>query len=213
VKRGVKRKNKEIVRYTLWERVVHWSVALSFIYLMLTGLALYSPRLFWMASVLGGGTTVRVWHPFAGVVFSVALVLMSLSWARCMWLYPEDRQWLLNIWSYITHKEEGLPEAGRFNAGQKMLFWLMSFSGLLLLLSGIPLWFPHKFSWDVRLASILVHEIATLAAIGGIIVHVYMGTLAVPGSLGAMAKGKVTDLWAKTHHPRWYRRLRQKGLI
>ncbi|MFQ5956323.1 MAG: formate dehydrogenase subunit gamma [Candidatus Brocadiales bacterium] len=204
---------KDIERFSLRERLVHWTVALSFIYLLLSGLALYSPRLYWISSILGGGTTASVWHPYAGAVFFIALTIMFYSWVRCMLLFPEDWQWLANIWSYITHSGKKLPEIGRFNPGQKILFWLMVSVGFLLLVSGVPLWFPEKFSWNTRLASIFVHEVASIAAIGGIIGHLYMGTLAVPGSLGAMTRGRVTHEWARAHHPRWYRRLKEKGII
>ncbi len=204
---------KAVVRFSLRERLVHWIAATSFVYLMLSGLALYFPRLYWMSSILGGGTTIRVWHPYAGVVFFVALAVMFYTWVRCMLIYPEDRQWLLNIRSYITHSDKDLPEIGRFDPGQKMFFWLMVLAGFFLLISGIPMWFPDKFSWNVRLASIFTHEVASTAAIGGIIVHIYMGTIGVPGALRAMTRGWVTHEWAKTHHARWYRWQREKGII
>lgn len=204
---------KDIERYAFRERLVHWTVAVSFLYLLLSGLALYSPRLYWISSVLGGGTTARVWHPYAGAVFFIGLTMMFYSWARCMLLYPEDREWLSNIWDYITHSGRKLPEIGRFDPGQKMFFWLMLVSGFFLLISGVPLWFPDKFSSNVRLVCIFTHEVAAIAAIGGMITHIYMGILGVPGSLGAMIRGRVTHEWARTHHPRWYRRLKEKRII
>ncbi|MDO8127754.1 MAG: formate dehydrogenase subunit gamma [Candidatus Brocadiales bacterium] len=205
--------HKDIERFSLRERLVHWTVAVSFVYLMLSGLALYFPRLYWIASLLGGGTTIRVWHPYVGVVFIVAFTIMFYPWKRCMLLYPEDWEWLRNIWSYITHRDKTLPEIGRFDPGQKIFFWLMASAGVLLFVSGIPLWFPDKFSWNVRLVSIFTHEVASTAAIAGIIAHIYMGTIGVPGALSAMTRGKVTQEWAKTHHARWYRRLKEKGII
>lgn len=196
----------EIQRYNLRERLIHWTVALSFLFLLLTGLALYSTRLYWLASLFGGGTNIRIWHPYAGAVFFLAVTIMTASWRRCLWMYPEDWEWLRYSWSYITHKE-GIPESGRFNGGQKALFWMLAFSGLALLLSGIVLWFPERFSWKLRLASILTHEVFSIVAMGCIIVHLYMGLFASPGSLRAMVEGKVTAAWAKTHHARWYRRV------
>ena len=100
-----------------------------------------------------------------------------------------------------------MPESGRFNAGQKTLFWMQVSSGLALLLSGIVLWFPDKFSWELRLAGILTHETFAIVSMGCIIVHLYMGLFATPGSLRAMVEGKVTKAWARTHHARWYRRV------
>lgn len=197
----------EIERYNLRERLVHWTVAISFLYLLLSGLALYSPRLgTWLYPLLGGGTNIRIWHPYAGVLFALAVTIMTISWRRCLWMYPEDWEWMRYSWKYITHKE-GVPEAGRFNAGQKLLFWVLAFSGLILLLSGIVLWFREKFSRELWLASILAHEIFAIVAVGAIIVHMYMGLFASPGSLRAMVEGKVTEAWAKAHHARWYKRV------
>jgi len=197
----------EIQRYNLRERLIHWTVATSFLYLLLSGLALYSPRLYWISSLLGGGTNIRIWHPYAGVVFFLAVTIMTANWRRCLWLYPEDWEWMRYTWSYITHGEEGVPESGRFNAGQKTLFWMQALSGLALLLSGVVLWFPDKFSWEVRLAGILTHEVFAIVSMGCITVHLYMGLFATPGALRAMVEGKVTGAWARTHHARWYRRV------
>jgi formate dehydrogenase subunit gamma len=199
----------EIQRFSLAERIIHWLVAIAFVYLMLTGLALFTPHLFWLAYVLGGPTTIRVWHPILGVIYALVLLRMFIIWLRDMKIDTEDKAWLKDIGKYIRN-EEGLPEAGRFNAGQKLLFWLQAVAGALLLLSGIPLWFPESFGAVLRQISILVHEIAALAAIGGIIVHIYMGTAVVRGSLRAMMSGKVTTAWAKLHHPRWYREATSK---
>lgn len=204
---------EDIKRFSLRERLIHWTVAVSFIYLMLSGLVLYSSRFYWVSSVLGGVEAARFWHPYAGLVFSVALVIMFYYWARCMLLYPEDREWLSGIWGYVTGSGRRLPEIGRFNPGQKIFFWLMLLAGFLFLVSGIILWFPERFSWNMRLAGIFIHETACIVVIGGIIGHLYMGVLAVPGSLGAMTRGRVTQEWAKAHHPRWYRRLKEKGII
>src|SRR6266705_1312540 len=76
-----------LTRVSVTERVVHWSVALSFLYTALTGLALWSPRLYWLASVFGGGTTVRGWHPWGGLLFVLAFASMFRNWRSQMRLY------------------------------------------------------------------------------------------------------------------------------
>lgn len=195
----------EIQRFTLAERVIHWVVAIGFLYLMLTGLALFTPHLFWLSYVLGGPTTIRLWHPILGVLYALVLLRMYIMWQRDMKFDAEDKAWLKNVGKYVRNEEEGLPEAGRFNAGQKQLFWLQVIAGAVLLLSGIPLWFPESFAAVIRQISILLHEVAGLAVIGGIIIHIYMGTAVVRGSIHAMVNGTVTRAWAKAHHPRWYR--------
>src|SRR5438034_11230521 len=102
----------KVNRFSVTERTVHWLVALSFLYTALTGLALWSPRLFWLASVFGGGTTVRGWHPWGGLLFVVVFALMFRSWSYQMRLDSDDRQWLRKAHHYAAHDDAALPEAG-----------------------------------------------------------------------------------------------------
>jgi formate dehydrogenase subunit gamma len=201
---------ERIDRFTVHERVAHWLAALSFLYAAFTGLALWSPRLFWLSAVFGGGETVRAWHPWGGLIFALVLCWMFRNWAVEMRLDADDRIWLKNARRYATHDEEGLPEAGRFNAGQKMLFWMQSVCAIFLFLSGIVLWFPDAMPRSLRLAAILIHPAAAVLSIGGIIVHIYMGTAAVPEAFRGMIQGQVRGAWAASHHPKWYREVRKR---
>jgi len=121
-----------------------------------------------------------------------------------------DRQWLDRVENYVTNRDELLPLQERFNAGQKLFYWLMFYGALLLLLSGffmwIPEYIPRQAAW-VRPLMILVHEIAALATIGGFIIHVYMGVFFVPDSTQAITTGWVSRAWARTHHRLWYMRV------
>ena len=199
----------KIIRFSFGERIVHWAVALSFLYAALTGLSLWSPRLYWLAAVFGGGVTVRAWHPLGGLLFVLVFAKMFIAWRRQMHLDRDDRRWLRLAHRYAAHNYNALPEAGRFNGGQKALFWLQALNGVLLLLSGIVLWWPESTPRLLREIAILVHPLAGIAAIGGLIVHIYMGTAATPGSFRAMAQGWVKPGWAASHHPKWYREIRR----
>ena len=201
-------KNDErIQRFSFYERAVQWLAALSFLYAALTGLALWSHRLYWLAAVFGGGETVRSWHPWGGVVFSLVLGVMFKNWAAQMRLDRDDKIWLRKAHRYAVHDESGLPEASRFNAGQKMLFWVQGLSALLLFASGLILWLPEAMPRFLRLAAVLIHPATAIISLGTIIVHIYMGTAAVPGAFRAMIRGWVTPGWAKTHHPKWLRKI------
>ena len=195
----------KIDRFSVTERVVHWSVALAFLYAALTGLALWSPRLYWLAAVFGGGTTMSRWHPWGGLVFVTAFAVMFRAWRRQMRLDDDDRRWLRLAHRYAMHDEGGLPEAGRFNAGQKVLFWMQATSGLVLLASGVVLWWPEVMPRVLRLAAVLLHPVAAVLSVGGLIVHIYMGTAAVPEAFRGMIQGWVRPGWALSHHPKWYR--------
>jgi formate dehydrogenase subunit gamma len=201
---------KTIRRFDVAERAIHWAAAISFLYVALTGISLWSQKLYWLAWVFGGGATVRAMHPWGGVVFVLALALMFRRWAAQMKLDSDDRAWLRQARRYAVHDESALPEAGRFNAGQKVLFWLQSVAAVLLVSSGVVLWFPEAMIRPLRLAAVLIHPVAAIVAIGGIIVHIYMGTAAVPGAFRGMIRGGVKPGWAASHHPKWFREMRER---
>lgn len=196
-----------ILRYAFRERMMHWANAVAYVYCLATGLAFYTPYLFWLAVVLGGGPTSRFWHPIIGLAFVAATVWMHSTWRRDMGFTETDKRWLSRMNDYATNQDELLPLQERFNAGQKLFYWLMFYGAILLLISGIFLWFPEyislSMSW-VRGTMILIHEIAALLTIGGFIVHLYMGLFLVPGSMTAMTEGYVSRAWARTHHRLWY---------
>ena len=195
-----------IERYGFRERLVHWVAGLSYVYLLLTGLAFWTPALFWMAVVLGGGYLSRLLHPWVGFMFVGAVAWMYILWRRDMAITDEDRVWRSAIAAYVRNDTAGVPPAGRFNYGQKMLFWLMAWGGIVLLVSGVVMWFVASVPWELRglrYAATIVHAVSALATIGGFIVHVYMGVAVVPGGLHAVIHGNVTEEWARHHHPLW----------
>jgi len=205
--------NGRILRYTLAERVVHWSAALAYGYVLLTGLAFYSPHLYWIATLLGGAATSRYWHPWLGAVFVVTLFWMLRTWRGDMRLTGADRTWGQAMDRYIRNEDEHLPPIGRFNLGQKYFFWAMLWAGIVLLLSGAVLWFPERIPWSLRAlryASVLLHVASALVTIGAFIIHVYMGTAVVRGGFTSIIRGEVSPAWARTHHREWFERVTGK---
>jgi len=198
-----------IQRFTYLERVVHWVVGLSFLFLLFTGLGFSHPRLYWLTALAGGGATARILHPWMGVVFTVGGIAMFFLWLRDMRLDGQDVAWLRAIRHYAVHDKARVPPAGKYNAGQKMFYWSMTALGAAYLVSGVPMWMPGgvlgvgPFYGGVVNAMRLVHYLATVGGGLFLIVHVYLGTVAYPGTLGAMLTGSVTRGWAKLHHPRW----------
>jgi formate dehydrogenase subunit gamma len=155
--------------------------------------------------MLGGGFHIRGSHPWSGVVFAVMIGVMFRRWAAGMGLDADDRVWLTRLHKYATHDHGALPPSGRFNAGQKMLFWSQVATTLALFATGVVLWFPESMPRPLRLASIALHPLAAIGSITSILVHIYMGTAAVPQSMRAMLRGYVVPEWARFHHPKWYR--------
>lgn len=202
-----KQASGRILRYTLAERVVHWVAGLAYVYVLLTGLAFYSPHLYWIAILLGGAPTSRYWHPWIGLVFAATLFRMLRIWINDMHITQPDRAWAKSIGRYIRNEDEDLPPIGRFNAGQKYFFWVMLYAGITMLVSGLVLWFPERIPWSfrfLRYAAILLHVSAALVSIGAFIIHVYMGTAMVRGGFTSIIRGEVSPDWAKMHHRLWY---------
>jgi formate dehydrogenase subunit gamma len=195
-----------IQRYGLTERLVHLGAAVSYVYLLVTGLAFWTPAFYWAAVVLGGGYLSRLLHPWAGLVFAAIVTWMYVLWRRDMRITDADRAWRRAMGSYVRNDDAAVPAAGRFNYGQKMLFWVMAGGGAALVASGVVMWFVAEVPWDLRIlrySATLVHAVAALVTIGGFIVHVYMGVAVVPGGLRAVIHGQVSDEWARRHHPLW----------
>lgn len=203
---------QNLQRYTANERSNHWAVALLFILAGLSGMALFHPALFWLSNLFGGGTWTRILHPFIGVAMAIMFVLMALRFAGRNRIKAHDRQWLSQWRKVINNNEEGVPAAGKYNGGQKLLFWVLVVSMLMLLLSGVVIWreyFSGFFAIGViRLASVL-HAFFAFVLIASIIVHVY-AAIWVKGSVGAMTSGKVSWAWARKHHKLWYDEMRKK---
>ena len=202
--------NGRVLRYSFHERLVHWLAGFSYLYLLLTGLAFWSPWLFWLATVLGGPTISRELHPWFGLIFVFATFLMYGMWGRQMHETETDKQFWGAVGHYIRNEDELVPPADRFNAGQKLLFWGFFWCGILLLLSGLVLWFPHLIPWSLRYlryAAVLVHASCALLTIGLFIIHVYMGTAMERGAFGSMTRGEVSTAWARSFHRLWYEHL------
>lgn len=200
-----------IDRYTAGERITHWITAISFILLTLSGLALFHPSMFWLSNLLGGGPWTRILHPFIGVVMFVAFLLMALRFWRHNLLGGNDFAWLGRIGDVIANREDGVPPIGRYNPGQKILFWVLLLGMIALLLSGIAIWQPYfapKFTIGTVRLGALVHSVSALVLIFFVIVHIY-SAFWVKGSMQGILTGKVTRGWARQHHPLWYEEVRK----
>jgi len=203
-----------ILRYTLGERVQHWLGAVLYVYCLITGLAFWSPYMFWLADLVGGGPTARFWHPWFGVGFTLSVFWMYKIWRGDLATTDADRRWWKAINYYIENEDEKLPPVGKFNFGQKIFFWLMFFGVILLVISGLGLWFVESIPWTLRwlrYLAVTVHVVAALATIGAFIIHIYMSIFMEPESFQAMIHGSVPGSWARTYHRLWYERVTKQS--
>lgn len=210
---GTDLREGQIVRYTLKERMCHWISGVSYVYLMLSGLALFTPYLYWIAYVLGGGPTIRFWHPWVGLVFFVVQLWMHALWHNNMKVTDADRQWSKNVKAYVTNRDENVPAAGHFNHGQKQFYWAMYYSAWVLIITGVLMWFPElvasRAHWLMPIV-VFLHCVAALVTIAAFMIHVYMGVVFVSGGLQGILWGHVPIRWAKAHHRLWYDRVERE---
>jgi formate dehydrogenase subunit gamma len=137
----------------------------------------------------------------------VSFMILALRFWHHNYLDADDRQWLRQIGDVLTNREDRLPEVGKYNAGQKLLFFVLVLCLLLLLLSGIVIWrayFAFYFPIEVVRVAAVIHALSAFVLICSIIVHIY-AAIWVKGSIGAMVRGTVTLGWARKHHPKWFR--------
>lgn len=202
-------KNQTIERYNAKERINHWTVAITFVLLALSGLALFHPSMFWLSFVLGGGPWTRILHPFIGLVMFVCFAVLAIGLWRHNLVEKNDVEWLKGIRDVVNNHEEDLPPVGRYNGGQKLLFWMMIGCMIGLLLSGIVIWrawFSWLFPIFVIRAAALLHAVCAFLLIVGIVVHIY-AAIWIKGTVRAMTRGNVPRAWARKHHPAWYRKM------
>lgn len=177
--------------------------------LALSGLSLFHPSLFFLTVLFGGGESTRAIHPWIGVVLFFAFLGLFLRFWRANLWKSEDGTWMARLRDVLGGHEERLPEVGKYNAGQKMVFWLMSILIIVLISSGFAIWdqyFAQYTTVDQKRIAVLIHSLAAIVIICVWIVHVY-AAIWVRGTFRAMIKGSVTGGWAWRHHRKWLREL------
>jgi formate dehydrogenase subunit gamma len=199
------RPKNTILRYTVANRINHWITAICFVLLMLSGLSMFHPMLFFLSGLFGGGQWTRAVHPWIGVVLMLSYLGLIVQFWRINLLDRDDAAWTKSIRHVLVNDEEHTPPVGRNNAGQKMVFWSMTLLVPVLFFSGLVIWevyFGAATSIPVQRAAVLIHSLAALAAIVIWIVHVY-AAIWVRDSVRAMTQGYVTPGWAWRHHRKW----------
>jgi len=196
----------EIVRHNRASRLIHWTVALTFFVCLFTGMPIWAPVFGWMAPLFGGLSVCRVIHTWAGAAFFLATVVMFFYWLGDMHLERSERkEWIRGgrALKYMRYETDD-SNVGKYNGGQKLQFWLVCLAALGLLLSGLMMWFPRAFPHLLMEFAYLIHDVTFILFAMLIVIHIYLGTAAEPGTFGSMTRGTVTKAWARLHHGRWY---------
>jgi len=216
-----------IERFTSFERMGHWLLAVSFIILALTGLNVLYGR-YVLLPVIGpeAFTSVSIaakWlHNYVGFAFMLGLIMTFLTWVWYNFPHPRDIIWFVKGGGIIGNSH---PAAKKFNAGQKVLFWLVMLGGLSLALSGLQLMFPFELPMFAKTFEVLNvfgfglpteltpnqeqqfattwHGLVALFLTVVVIAHIYIGSVGMEGAFDAMGSGEVDANWAKEHHSLW----------
>jgi formate dehydrogenase subunit gamma len=210
------RSGEKVLRFKAFERFSHWLTAVSFVILGLTGLnvtfgklmllPLIGPDAFSEVSQLA-----KYAHNFTSFAFVAGLVLIALIFLKDNFFERVDIDWLRQGGGFIKSKH---APAGRFNLGEKLVFWLSLAAGLAVSASGFLLLFPFYGTniAQMQLAQV-VHAVVAVLFVALILAHIYIGTLGMEGAFEAMGTGEVDLNWAKEHHDLWLARQSEQGQI
>jgi formate dehydrogenase subunit gamma len=200
------RSGRVLVRFSIFERLVHWMTATCFILLAISGLNITFGRAL-LLPLIGpeAFTTWSQWakyaHNYLSFPFTLGVFLIFLMWIA--WNIPNrvDVEWLKEGGGIVGHKH---PAADRFNAGQKMIYWIVVLGGAAVAVTGYLLMFPFYGTniADMQVAQ-AVHGVVALLFVAVMIAHIYIGTIGMEGAFEGMWDGTVDVNWAKEHHSRW----------
>ena len=206
---------KGLIQATDWyERLVHWTLALSCLFLCLTGLAMMFHSLNSIANLMGGLTVTKYLHNFTGLLFALALILAIKMWWHEAGVFsmPEDLEWMMVAGGYLWHVDK-VPEVGKYNPGQKMFFLAVAIFGAAMVVTGLIMWFPLMFPAILVRWLFVLHALGFVVIFAFFLVHLYLGTIGSPGSAPAMFTGWVTRAWLRKQHPKWLKEMEEEGTL
>ncbi|WP_317706306.1 formate dehydrogenase subunit gamma [Methylomarinovum caldicuralii] len=206
----------KVPRWSLGERVLHWTTATLFIVLSLTGLSLlYGRRL--LIPLIGHQTfsaylaVAKFAHNLIGPLFVACLIVMGLIWFRDNLWQRIDWDWFKSFGGLFGG---GHPHAGRMNAGEKAWFWLLMTVGAVVSVTGLLLDLPlFGLERESLQLSHILHVAAALIVMAAALGHIYIGTVGTEGALEGMISGKVDLSWVRQHHDLWLEELQQAGRL
>jgi len=195
---------------TAFERVIHWVLGGSCLFLFLTGFGLMFHSLSFIAKLFppipylaaGGHESMKLFHNLCGLLFAVSFLPALLIWGKdTLFINKEDIEWFKVMGGYLW-EVENVPEAGKFNSGQKVFFIALLFVWLIMVGTGIFMWFPVLGPFLTRWLYVL-HVLGVLILGSFLVIHFYLGTYGNPGTFQVMGHGYVTKAWCRKHRPNW----------
>ena len=207
---------KKIKVFNLFHRLIHWIAGFSFLVLVPTGFVMI------FGTTFGGGEFVRVCkelHAISTVFFAIAVLPMTVMWIKDMLPTMDDIKWMMILGGYLSKVKRPIP-AGKFNAGQKMWFWICTFGGILMILTGAAMYF-QDFSLEILAsygisqidflrACAIAHNILGMAVAALFFTHVYMSMFAIKGALHSMINGYKEEEEVEILHSSYYKKLKKE---
>jgi len=208
------RSGRKVLRFSAFERFAHWLTAVSFVLLALTGLNITFGKLL-LRPLLGPDAfsnlaqAAKYVHNFVSFAFVLGLLLIVVQWFKDNIPDQVDVEWLKQGGGFVTSRPA--PHAARFNAGEKMVYWLALLAGLAVIASGYLLLFPFYITNIAGMqVAHAVHAVVAILFMALILGHIYMGTFGMEGAMEAMNTGEVDYNWAKEHHDLWLAELERQ---
>lgn len=192
-----------------FEIAVHWSLAISCILLIVSGYG-FLFKIEAIGGMFGGFESMKTIHNWLGVIFSAALFLTVFLYLKeALTFDSDDIGWVMVAGGYLSHTVK-VPPMGKINTGQKFFYIGLLMFGIAISITGFVIWlWPENKQWLI--ISHLLHNISFVFFIVMIPVHIYLSTLANPGTLRIMVSGTVPYAWAKKKHPKWVAEIEAHG--
>jgi formate dehydrogenase subunit gamma len=202
------RSGRTVVRFNAFERFIHWMTATCFVVLAITGLNITFGKMLLLpligpAAFSGWSEAAKYAHDFLSFPFTIGVVVIFLMWIAGNIPNKVDVEWVKQAGGLFSDNNH--PPSYRFNAGQKVIYWIVVGGGTLMAVSGYVLLFPFYGTNVANMQTAeMFHGVVAVLFIAAMIAHIYIGSIGMEGAFEAMATGEVDANWAKEHHNLWY---------
>jgi len=211
---------KKIQAFSLYNRIIHQVAAVSFIVIVPTGFVIVFGDFF------GGGVFVRMCKNLHGVFtipFAIVVIPMFLMWVKEAIFNFDDVKWMMIVGGYLSKEKKPIP-AGKFNAGQKMWYWIATLGGMVMVLSGAAMFFMDfniemvksmsgLSQIDLLRAMAILHNVVGFLVVALFITHVYMSMFAIKGAVHSILDGHMEEEEVRILHSSWYKKLKEQGKV
>lgn len=216
-----------VPRWNMFERFVHWVVAISFIFLSITGMSMLIGKnilipILGKAGFASWASASMTIHNVIGPVFSVGIVFMIVMWIWHNFPTLTDLKWLAKGGGMFSLEGDAHPSAGRMNAGEKIWFWILMTLGVAVCISGIIMvspMYPQITIPGLDVARGLLQQASSVHVVAGVVWtaialgHIYIGTAGTEGAYEGMSTGYVSEEWARQHHDIWFDKMQQEDRV